>query len=184
MLSLAKRRLSPERLDDDHRDDEGFTLIELMVVVLIIAILLAIAIPTFLGARSRAQDRAAQSNLRNALTAAKTAYTDTQSYAAAATPASLAAIEPSLSFQSASTNVTAGSNQVSVSNAGDTNQQTVLLAALSATGTCWYLMDIAQTPSFTLPTGVSGPGTWYAHNSTTTCNANGLPTGVTWGTHF
>ena len=56
--------------------EEGFTLIELMVVVLIIAILIAIAIPTFLGARERAQDRAAQSSLRNALTAAKTAYTD------------------------------------------------------------------------------------------------------------
>jgi type IV pilus assembly protein PilA len=48
--------------------EAGFTLIELMVVVLIIAILIAIAIPTFLGARSRAQDRVAQSNLRNALT--------------------------------------------------------------------------------------------------------------------
>ena len=46
--------------------EAGFTLIELMVVVLLIAILIAIAIPTFLGARSRAQDRAAQSNLRNA----------------------------------------------------------------------------------------------------------------------
>src|SRR5262249_6810525 len=45
--------------------DEGFTLIELMVVVLIIAILIAIAIPTFLGARQRAQNRAAQSSLRN-----------------------------------------------------------------------------------------------------------------------
>ena len=45
-----------------------------MVVVLVIAILLAIAIPTFLGARERSQDRAAQSNLRNALTAAKVAY--------------------------------------------------------------------------------------------------------------
>jgi type IV pilus assembly protein PilA len=39
--------------------EAGFTLIELMVVVLIIAILIAIAIPTFLGARSRAQDRVA-----------------------------------------------------------------------------------------------------------------------------
>ena len=57
-------------------DEEGFTLIELMVVVLIIAILIAIAIPTFLGARERAQNRAAQSNLRNGLTAEKTFFTD------------------------------------------------------------------------------------------------------------
>ncbi|HET9443790.1 MAG TPA: prepilin-type N-terminal cleavage/methylation domain-containing protein [Acidimicrobiales bacterium] len=57
-------------------DEQGFTLIELMVVVLIIAILLAIAIPTFLGAQNRAKDRAAQSDLRNAITAAKTIATD------------------------------------------------------------------------------------------------------------
>lgn len=56
--------------------DDGFTLVELMVVVLIIAILIAIAIPTFLGARTRAQDRATQSNLRNSLTAAKVFYAD------------------------------------------------------------------------------------------------------------
>ena len=60
--------------------DDGFTLIELMVVVLIIAILLAIAIPTFLGAQDRARDRAAQSDLRNALTTAKTIATDHQGY--------------------------------------------------------------------------------------------------------
>src|SRR5947209_17372905 len=76
--------------------EEGFTLIELMVVVLIIAILIAIAIPTFLGARARAQDRAAQSNLRNALTAEKTYYTDKQAYSASAVD--LQAIEPSLSY--------------------------------------------------------------------------------------
>jgi type IV pilus assembly protein PilA len=60
--------------------EEGFTLIELMVVVLIIAILIAIAIPQFLGARQRAQDSAAKSNLRNGLTAEKTVYTDNQAY--------------------------------------------------------------------------------------------------------
>ena len=62
------------------QDDQGFTLIELMVVVLIIAILIAIAIPTFLGLRRRAQDRAAQSDLRNGLTAAKAFYTDNETY--------------------------------------------------------------------------------------------------------
>ena len=41
------------------RRDEGFTLIELMVVVMIIAVLIAIAIPSFLGFRSSAQDRSA-----------------------------------------------------------------------------------------------------------------------------
>src|SRR5215218_8861181 len=78
--------------------EAGFTLIELMVVVLIIAILIAIAIPTFLGARQRAQDRAAQSNLRNALTAEKTFYTDNQSYSNDTTTAGLKGIEPSLDW--------------------------------------------------------------------------------------
>ena len=79
---------------DGKADEQGFTLIELMVVVLIIAILVAIAIPTFLGARSRAQDRAAQSDLRNSLLAAEVHYTDNESYDIAA--ADLAAIEPEL----------------------------------------------------------------------------------------
>ena len=92
LIALARRR---------RDDEEGFTLIELMVVVLIIAILIAIAIPTFLGARQRANDRAAQSSLRNALTAAKTSFTDTGDYSQA-TPAVLAGIEPSLTFPAAS----------------------------------------------------------------------------------
>ena len=67
MLESIRRR---------QEDEQGFTLIELMVVVLIIAILIAIAIPTFLGAQDRARDRAAQSDLRNALTAAKSIASD------------------------------------------------------------------------------------------------------------
>jgi type IV pilus assembly protein PilA len=93
-----------------RRDDErGFTLIELMVVVLIIAILIAIAIPTFLGARQRAQNRAAQSDLRNALTAQKTFYTDAESYAdatVAADAATLDDIEPRLKWMTNLTWVT------------------------------------------------------------------------------
>lgn len=51
------------------RREDGFTLIELMVVVMIIAILIAIAIPSFLGFRRSAQDRSVQSDLRNVLLA-------------------------------------------------------------------------------------------------------------------
>src|SRR5688572_18331115 len=80
-----------------RKDDEGFTLIELMVVVLIIAILIAIAIPTFLGARRRAQDRAAQSSLRNTVTAAKAIFTDDETYTDI-DAASLQEGEPSLEF--------------------------------------------------------------------------------------
>lgn len=76
--------------------DEGFSLIELMIVVLIIAILIAIAIPTFLGARTKSQDRAAQVDLRQALLTAKGFYTDTESYDA--TAAELMALEPTITF--------------------------------------------------------------------------------------
>jgi prepilin-type N-terminal cleavage/methylation domain-containing protein len=63
-----------------RRNDAGFTLIELMVVIFIIAILLAVLMPTFLGATKRANDRAMQANLRNAVTAAKSVFADNSDY--------------------------------------------------------------------------------------------------------
>ena len=67
------------------QDEKGFTLIELLVVILIIGILAAIALPAFLGQRSRAQDTEAKSAVREAQTAMETWYTDNQNYSATVT---------------------------------------------------------------------------------------------------
>jgi type IV pilus assembly protein PilA len=90
MLSTLRKRL--------NREEDGFTLIELMVVVLIIAILMAIAIPTFLGAQNKAKDRAAQSDLRNAITAVRTIATDDSGLFTNVNAVNLLAAEGGLTF--------------------------------------------------------------------------------------
>ena len=69
-----------EMMNKFRKTEEGFTLIELMIVIAIIGILAAIAIPQFSAYRTRSYNSAAQADLRNAATAQEAYYVDFSHY--------------------------------------------------------------------------------------------------------
>lgn len=120
--------------------DEGFTLIELMVVVMIIAVLIAIAIPSFLGFRSSAQDRSAQSEVRNVLLAEKAFWLDNGAYTE--TGGDITSFEPNA-------DVTGGPADGVALNLHATNDDIVCLSRTSDSGATFSVWES------------SAAGTWY-----------------------
>jgi prepilin-type N-terminal cleavage/methylation domain-containing protein len=213
MKDLAMRlraRAQTAEIEGEEVAEAGFTLIELMVVLLIIAILLAIAIPTFLGVTNTASDRAAQSNLTNALTESKTLYQVDAAYAlpnggGAYTSAEFASQAPEFTWGANSNCALSNASQncvsfevVDIGSLGDS--QGLIIATYSAkTTTCWYAVDLEGTPGpITLDTAgafdqggnstVTTAGVFYGKNTTPagTCSASQAfdPTAATWGTTY
>ncbi len=100
MLHKLRRRAEEEK---------GFTLIELLVVILIIGILAAIAIPSFLNQKTKATDASAKELARTSQTAAETYSTDHNGSYAGMTASGLVSVEPTIQ-------ITAGNNNAYLSN--------------------------------------------------------------------
>jgi type IV pilus assembly protein PilA len=144
MLSKLTRRA---------QDEQGFTLIELLVVILIIGILAAVAIPTFLNQRGKAYDSNAQSQAKTAQIAEET-YATGNNGSYTASPAALQAIEPSL-------NDTSSASLTSVTTpAGDAYQ---VVSTAAHTGDSFTITETntgTEQNTCTAGTGGSGsPGT-------------------------
>lgn len=120
--------------------DEGFTLIELMVVVMIIAVLIAIAIPSFLGFRSSAQDRSAQSEIRNVLLSEKAYWLDNGDYTE--TAADITAFEPNAVLHASDT--TAGV----VIDLRDSDSDIVCIVRSSDSGNVYSVWESSSAGTF------------------------------------
>ena len=118
------------------RDERGFTIIELMIVVMIIGVLVVIALPTFLGARTQAYDRAAQSDIRNAFAAEKAYYTDTLTYTT--DPAEMRAIEAAIAYVAGDTPLVTGVVYLHL----DPIPNEIYVSGMSESGACFYLREI------------------------------------------
>jgi type IV pilus assembly protein PilA len=150
------RHVTHNRISAHRQDERGFTLIELLVVILIIGILAAIAIPSFLSQKGKANDASAKTLAHTSEVAMETYATDHQGgYAGVAAPSDLKAIEATI-------NITPNSTDAYLSSATGTTSGYTIVTTAEPTGDQFSVVNSsgALTRSCTGSGGGCTGGSW------------------------
>jgi prepilin-type N-terminal cleavage/methylation domain-containing protein len=151
------------------RGERGFTLPELLIVMMILGLLLAIAIPSFLRSRNRGDDTQAHAALRAGLAAERTRYVDYQTYTEDGNL--LRAVESNVVWDTTNSRVSGVMAKIG----GVPSGSAVVLASWSNSTYTFCIMNIAVDQAVAV-NGQTQAGTYYAKSSTTATSA---PTAIT-----